>query len=128
MGRITAGVGLISGLPTADLVNKLLAFEAQPVTDLQNQITTEKNKQAALLDLSTKLLALQNDTQSLSSASVLSARQVSSSNPSVVTGTAGSKTPLASYLVTPIAQAQTQQLLSNGFSDPSAGRRRDHHH
>jgi flagellar hook-associated protein 2 len=120
MGRITAGVGLISGLPTADLVDKLLSFEAQPVTDLQNQITAEKSKQAALLDLSTKLLALQNDTQALSSASVLSARQVASSNPSVVTGTASSKTPLASYLVTPIAQAQTQQLLSNGFSDPSS--------
>ncbi|HVX59781.1 MAG TPA: flagellar filament capping protein FliD, partial [Pirellulales bacterium] len=117
MGRVTAGIGLISGLPISDLVTKLLAFDQQPVTDLQTQITTEKNQQAALLDLSTKLLALQNDAESLSSASVLSARQAISSNPSVLSATAGSKTPLASYLVTPIAQAQTQQLLSNGFSD-----------
>jgi len=117
MGRVTAGIGLISGLPISDLVTKLLAFDQQPVTDLQTQITTEKNQQAALLDLSTKLLALQNDAESLSSASVLSARQAISSNPNVLSATAGSKTPLASYLVTPIAQAQTQQLLSNGFSD-----------
>lgn len=117
MGRVTAGIGLISGLPISDLVTKLLAFDQQPVTDLQTQITTEKNQQAALLDLSTKLLALQNDADSLSSSSVLSARQATSSNPSVLTATAGSSTPLASYLVTPIAQAQTQQLLSNGFSD-----------
>ena len=99
------------------LVTNLLAFDAQPVTDLQNQITTEKNQQTALLDLSTKLLALQNDAESLSSSSVLSARQATSSNPAAVSATAGSSTPLASYLVTPIAQAQTQQLLSNGFSD-----------
>jgi flagellar hook-associated protein 2 len=117
MGRITAGVGLISGLPISDLVTKLLSFDAQPVTVLQNTITTQKNQQAALLDLSTKLLALQNDAEALSSPNVLSARQAISSNPSAITATAGSNTPLASYQVTPIAQAQTQQLLSNGFSD-----------
>lgn len=117
MGRITAGVGLISGLPISQLVTQLLAFDAQPVTDLKNQITDEKNKQAALLDLSTKLLALQNDVESINSPSVLSARQATSSNPAAVTATAGPNTPLASYQVTPIAQAQTQQLLSNGFSD-----------
>ncbi|HUY92815.1 MAG TPA: flagellar filament capping protein FliD [Pirellulales bacterium] len=117
MGRITAGVGLISGLPISQLVTQLLSFDAQPVTDLQNQVTTEKNQQTALLDLSTKLLALQNDAESLSSPNVLSARQATSSNPSAVTATAGPSTPLATYQVTPIAQAQTQQLLSNGFSD-----------
>ena len=117
MGRISAGVGLISGLPISDLVTKLLSFDSQPVTDLQNLIKTEKNQQAALLDLSGKLLALQNDAQSLASTSVLAARQATSSNPAVLTATAGSSTPLASYLATPIAQAQTQQLLSNGFAD-----------
>lgn len=117
MGRITAGTGLISGLPIQDIVTKLLAFDQQPVDDLNTKITAEKTQQTALLDLSSKLLAFQNAAQSLSSKSVLSARNATSSNPSVISATASASAPLASYQVTPIAQAQTQQLLSNGFAD-----------
>src|SRR3569623_2745854 len=117
MGRITAGTGLISGLPIQDIVTKLLLFDQQPVDDLNTQIYSEKDQQTALLDLSSKLLAYQNAAQSLSSQNVLSARSATSSNPSIITATATANAPLASYLVAPIAQAQTQQLLSNGFAD-----------
>lgn len=116
-GLVTAGTGLISGLPVNQIVSALLTFDQEPVTDLNNQITTETNQQTALTSLSAALLALQGDSQALSSQNVLAARTVSSSNSSAITGTASSSAPLASYLVTPVVQAQTQEFLSNGFSD-----------
>lgn len=116
-GLVTAGTGLISGLPVNNIISALLTFDQQPVTDLNNQITTETNQQTALTSLSAALLALQNDSQALSSQNVLAARTVSSSNTSAITGTASSSAPLASYLVTPVVQAQTEEFLSNGFPD-----------
>jgi flagellar hook-associated protein 2 len=119
-GTLTAGTGLISGLPIQDLVTKLISIEQQPVTDLNSRITTEKNKQAALQTLSAALIALQGDAQALSSPDVLASRIANSSNPSAISATASAKAPLATYLVTPLAQAQTQSLLSNGFADTTS--------
>lgn len=116
-GLVTAGTGLISGLPVNDIISALLTFEQEPVTDLNNKISAETNQQTAFRSLSAALLALQGDAQQLTSQSVLASRNVSSSNSAAITGTATANAPLASYLVTPVVQAQTQELLSNGFSD-----------
>jgi flagellar hook-associated protein 2 len=116
-GLLASSTGLISGLQTQQIINALLTFDQEPVTQLNNKITTEQSQQSAYSTLSSQLTALQNDAQQLSSSSVLGARTASSSNPSAITATASASAPLASYLVTPVAQAQTQALLSNGFSD-----------
>lgn len=116
-GLVTAGTGLISGLPINSIISALLTFDQQPVTDLNSQITAETNQQTSLTSLSALLLALQGDSQALSSQNVLASRNVSSSNTAAITGTASSSAPLATYLVTPVVQAQTQELLSNGFAD-----------
>jgi flagellar hook-associated protein 2 len=116
-GLIAASTGLVSGLQTQQIISALLTFDQEPVTDLNNKITTEKSQQSAFTTLSSQLFALQNDAQQLTSPSVLGARTANSSNPSVITGSASSGAPLASYLVTPVLQAQTQELLSNGFAN-----------
>lgn len=119
-GAFTTGTGLISGLPVQQIISSLMAFDQQPVTNLNNQITTEKNQQAALQSLSAALLALQGDAQALSSPDVLASRVANSSNPTAITATASASAPLATYLVTPLAQAQTQSVLSNGFADTTS--------
>lgn len=119
-GAFTTGTGLISGLPVQQIISSLMAFDQQPVTALNNQITTEKNQQAALQSLSAALLALQGDSQALSSPDVLASRVANSSNPSAIAATASPSAPLATYLVTPLAQAQTQSVLSNGFADTTS--------
>ena len=116
-GLVTAGTGLVSGLPINSIISALLTFDQQPVTQLNHQITAETGQQTALNSLSAALLALQGDSQALSSPDVLASRSVSSSNTASLTGTASSSAPLATYLVTPVVQAQTQELLSNGFAD-----------
>jgi len=118
-GLISSSTGIVSGLQTQQIISALLTFDQEPVTSLNNQITSEQNQQSAFSTLSSQLAALQADAQQLASFSVLGARSASSSNPSALTASASAGAPLASYLVTPVAQAQTQALLSNGFSDSS---------
>ncbi|HET6878622.1 MAG TPA: flagellar filament capping protein FliD, partial [Pirellulales bacterium] len=119
-GLLASSTGLISGLQTQQIINALLTYDQEPVTQLNSQITTEQNQQSAFSTLSSQLSALQTDAQQLADSSVLGARTSNSSNPSAITATASAGAPLASYLVTPVAQAQTQALLSNGFSDSTS--------
>jgi flagellar hook-associated protein 2 len=119
-GLISSSTGLISGINTQQLIQALLTFDQEPVTDLNNQITAEQNQQNAFSTLSSQLATLQADAQQLSSPSVLGARSATSSDLSAITASASPSAPLASYVVTPIVQAQTQELLSNGFSDSTS--------
>lgn len=116
-GLLASSTGLVSGLQTQQIIQALLTFDQEPVTDLNARIKTEQNQQSAYSTLSSQLAALQTDAQQLSSSDVIGARTANSSNSSALTATASSGAPLGSYLITPIAQAQTQELLSNGFAD-----------
>ncbi|HVX15080.1 MAG TPA: flagellar filament capping protein FliD [Pirellulales bacterium] len=116
-GLVASSTGLISGINTQALITALLTFDQEPVTDLNNKITSEQNQQTAFQGLQSQLATLQTDAQQLSSQQVLGARSANSSNPSALTASASVGAPLASYLVTPVAQAQTQELLSNGFAN-----------
>ena len=118
-GLVASSTGLISGLNTQALISALLTYNQQPVTDLNNKITAEQNQQSAFNTVASQLAALQADAQQLSSQSILGARTANSSNPSALTASASPGAPLASYLITPVAQAQTQELLSNGFANTS---------
>lgn len=119
-GLISASTGLISGIQTQQLIQALLTFDQEPITGLNDQITAEQNQQSAFSTLSSQLATLQADAQQLSSPSVLGARSATSSDSSAITASASPSAPLASYLVTPIVQAQTQELLSNGFLDSTS--------
>ena len=58
MGRITTGVGLISGINSQSIIDQLMQLEAAPVTNLQNRITTANSQKSAYTDLQTQLNAL----------------------------------------------------------------------
>ena len=45
MGRITSSVGLISGLPTTDIINQLMAIQARPRDLLQSRTQTLQQQQ-----------------------------------------------------------------------------------
>jgi flagellar hook-associated protein 2 len=119
-GLISSSTGLISGINTQQLISALLTFDQEPVTNLNNQITAEQNQESAFSTLASQLQTLQTDAQQLASPEVLGARSAASSNPSAITASASPSAPLASYLVTPVAQAQTQELLSKGFASTAS--------
>ena len=60
MSGISTGIGLISGIDTASLIDQLIAIERRPVETLQERVTAIDVQRAAFLELSAQLLAVQN--------------------------------------------------------------------
>ncbi|MFQ5493954.1 MAG: flagellar filament capping protein FliD [Phycisphaerae bacterium] len=89
MSGISSGIGLISGLPTADLINQLIALERRPIDDLQNRVEAIDVQRAAFLELSAQMLAAQSAIASLGRNSLFNRFTSSSTNESILTASAG---------------------------------------
>ncbi len=124
MGTITPNVGLITGFPITQTVDQLIALQARP-RDLLVQLAAKvEAEQVATTDVASRLLALQFQAINLSSASLFSQRSVSSSNPSLLSVSSTGTPPLGNFQFTPLATAQSHQLLSSGLAsatDPLGG-------
>ena len=120
MGRITASVGIASGINISGIVTQLLPIDSQPITALQTEDTTLTNEQTAFSTLSAQLLALQSDAKDLGQSSTFQSQTASSSNPSALAATITGTPAAGTYRYTPIQTAQSQQLLSTGFQSETA--------
>ena len=63
MGTVSAGIGLISGINTTNLINELVALDQKPITALQTQVTTQNQQIQDLDTFSANLLAVQQERQ-----------------------------------------------------------------
>lgn len=97
MGRITSGVGLISGLDTASIIAQLIALEARPIELIEGRIGIQQGIQTALVDLSAKLLALQSSKSAFTSPAILNARTAASSHPQLIRAEVRNAATLGSY-------------------------------
>ena len=123
MGRISSDVGLITGIPIAETVDKLIALQAKPRDRMTNQLAALKAQQTAVFDLTALVVSLQLSIRKLTVADPFTARTVTSSNSALLTGTASSDAVPGAYQFVPVRQAGTQHLLSSGFAarDQSLG-------
>ena len=60
MGTISTGVGLISGFPTADVIDQLIAIESRPLDLVSARIAEIQTQRTAFLELNARILAVQN--------------------------------------------------------------------
>jgi len=117
MGQITSGVGLISGLPTKDIIDQLIAIESRPKAALQKEVGVLTSQQVAFNAVNAQLLSLKSTADALTQDSNFNATTAASSNENVLsvssTGTAipGTFTFLSQRLV------GTQQSITRGFAD-----------
>lgn len=118
MGRITSNVGLISGVPITETVDKLIALQARSRDQIVSRAQSLGKQQVAVTELSALLLAFQFTTDNLGKSDLFQSRSVTSSNPSVLSATSSGQPPLGTFQFTPIQTVQSQQLLSSGV--PSA--------
>lgn len=84
MSRIQSSVGLITGIPIEETVTKLMALAARPRDLLNTRTQGLKSEQLAVTKLTSLVLALQFETNKLSSASLFQTKQVVSSNDDVL--------------------------------------------
>jgi flagellar hook-associated protein 2 len=122
--------GLLGGtagqIDTTTLISQLMQAQAIPQTQLQSQLTTLQQKQAAYQQINTDVTALQTAAQALTDPSGWTATMATSSSSSVVASTTSSAVPgTTSFSVTKLAQAQVSTVATdsdgNVVSDPTSG-------
>lgn len=120
MGRITTSIGLITGIPIEDTVNKLIALQARPRELLEAKNKQLSDRQVALTTLSARLLSMQLSAFSLRNTSLYNRRTATSSNNAALSASVAGSPGLGSYQFTPLQQVQSHQLLSSGVSSRTA--------
>lgn len=115
-GRITSGIGLISGLPTQSIIDQLIAIESRPVTLLRNRVQNVQTQRTAFADLSARLLGLKSITARLDETSFFRASTATSSQPDVLTATAGPNAVHGTYQFQVRSLVSNHQLISRGFA------------
>jgi len=115
MGRIQSNVGLITGIPIAETVDKLMQLAARPRDMLTTRTDTLKSEQVAISELSALLLALQYVTDNLGKDSVFDSLSVTSSNEAVLGASVTGEPIPGIYQFTPLRIALNDQWLSAGL-------------
>ncbi|MCA9310041.1 MAG: flagellar filament capping protein FliD [Phycisphaerales bacterium] len=117
MGGITTGTGLFSGIDSAGLISQLMAIEARPKLLVQSRIVELQREQAAYLDINSALLALSTAASAFDTLDIFKSAAATSSNPDVLTASAGTTASPGSYNMFVHRLVSTQQSLSRGFAD-----------
>ena len=117
MSGISSGIGLISGIDSASLIAQLMAIEAQPVRNLEARVRALEIQRTVFLELSAKILAIQNSSLRFDTLSFFRSFATSSTNEAVVTATAGETATPGSYTFLVHSLVTNQSVISRGFVD-----------
>ena len=117
MSGISTGIGLISGIDRASLIDQLMAIEARPVATLEARAQGVNIKRAAFLGLSAQLLALQSTVRRFGQLSLFRQFNSASTNQSILTADADQSARPGVYSFRVHALATNHSVLSRGFSD-----------
>ena len=115
MGTITSGIGLISGLDFGLIVDQLIAIEARPRNRLLLRIGALDAQRTALLDISARILGMQSRINSLIDPLFFRSVTSTSSDPNVLTVSAGKNAQIGAYRFTVRSLAASHQMVSGGF-------------
>jgi len=120
MSGISSGIGLISGIDTASLIDQLIAIEARPVENLRARATVLDQQRTAFLGLSAQLLSLQNAALRFSKPAFFRQFNSASTNESILTATASDRAVPGTYTFRVHSLVSTHGVISRGFADPDA--------
>jgi len=113
-------VGIGSGLNVSGIVSKLMQVESQPLTQLNNQISSYQATLSAYGQVTSALNTFQTAVQTLNTAAASTALTVTPSNASILTGSASTTSVAGNYNINVGQLAQAQSLTTNGEASISA--------
>ena len=117
MGSITTGIGLISGINTAQLIDSLIALESRGKINLQQRIATLQAQRTALLDVNARLLNLKNSAKSLRLDKIFQSALATSSDDTILTATAAANAQPGTFQFIVKQLVATSQKMTHGFAD-----------
>lgn len=117
MGRITSGIGLISGMDTASIIEQLMALESRPKTVIENRNKRIEAQQEGLQEIRTALLGLKDLAQGLTLPTAFTKTQGTSSNEAVVGITSRAGAIRGNYNFVVNRLVSSQQTISRGYAN-----------
>jgi len=120
MSGISSGVGIISGIDSAALIDQLIQLDSRPVTILESRKKNIDVQRTAFLSLSAQLLALQNSANQFTKTSFFDRFNAASSNDKLVLANAGPGAIATSQTIRVHSLVSNHGLLSRGFADPDS--------
>lgn len=116
MGRIQSSVGLITGIPIQDTIDKLLALAARPKQLLETRVKDLKSRKEAITQLTAMVIGVELAAQRLSNKSLFAQTKVTGSDESILSAISTGSPLVGSHQFTSVQRAQNHQLLSQGFA------------
>lgn len=113
---VSSSIGPVSGIDYGKLIDGLSAIDQKPIDSLKTQVQTLKDQNDAFTSLATDLTGLKIAAASFATSAIFRAANANSSDPSVLTATAGIGTPIGSYQLTVERLASASQVATQGFS------------
>jgi len=120
MSGISTGVGLVSGINSAQIIEQLLALEARGKIPTQRRLAGIQQAKTALLDVNARLLNLKNAASNLRLGKTFQTMQAAVGDESVLAARASATTPPGTYGFTVGRLVSTSQLLSRGYASKDA--------
>lgn len=117
MGRISTGVGLVSGINSKDIIDQLMALESRPKDLLQTRIDTVAKQKTAYTTLQTKFASIKLNALALQKPSTFNNASTTSSDENVLTATAASGAAVGAFQFQVARLVSSQQIISNGMAD-----------
>jgi flagellar hook-associated protein 2 len=118
MAEITFG-GLATGLPTDEIITKLLAVQRRPLDRLENQKEYEATRLKAYAQLNTRLDDLRKAVDAMNLTSEVRTTKANLSSTSAFTATSNSAAT-GSYNIAVTQLAQVQKDVSDGYASNTA--------
>lgn len=117
MGQITTGVGLISGLNIADIIDQLVAVESRPKATIERRNALLQTQQTAYQEVNAKMLALGLSAEGLIRPTLFRQTHATSSDEEVLSVTSGTGATPGNYLMRVKQLVGSQQSVTRGFED-----------
>ncbi len=118
-GLVTNSTGFYSGLNIQQIVSTIVQADSQPLTDLQNKVSADQAQISAYGSLASSLSGLNTLSQSMELPTIYG-MAATSSDSSVLTGTASSTAAAGAYSMTVSQLAQSQSIYSAGFASDTS--------
>lgn len=117
MSGISSGIGLISGIDSAGLIDQLIAIERRPIDTLEARSSNIAVQRTAFVELAAQLLSLQNSVTLFGRTSFFRTFSATSTNDDVLQATASDKAAPGVHTFRVRSLVANHALISRGFSD-----------
>ncbi len=117
MSGISSGVGLLSGLPTQDIINQLIQLDARPLSTLRSRVQNIQAQRAALADVGARLLALKGTIGRFDEQSFFRKSKAGSTNESVLSAIANEGAVQGTFQLQVRSLVTNHQVISRGFAN-----------